>query len=121
MQTRLPSTLLKAKEVKELARADTILKQLKTLQGKAMDLLEKAERSGDLRTALQGIREARGCLELLAKLSGELAQEGSTVNVLVTSPAWIEMRTVILRTLTDYPEAREAVTQALSEVSYDSR
>ena len=112
----LPSTLLKAQEVQEVARADSLLDQLKQLQQKALTLLDKADAAGDLRTALQGVREAKGCLELLAKLQGELAQEG-TVNILV-SPAWVSLRTVILRTLEPYPEARLKLSQALREVDH---
>lgn len=106
--------LKKAQEVKEVARADSLLDQLKQLQQKALELLDKAEAAGDLRTALQGVREAKGCLELLAKLQGELAQEGS-INI-VLSPSWVSLRTVILRTLEPYPEARLKIAQALSEV-----
>ena len=67
-----------------------------------------------LRTALQGVREAKGCLELLARLQGEL-QERTTVNVLI-NPQWLTLRTVILQALDEYPEARFAVAQALQEV-----
>jgi transposase-like protein len=112
----LPSTLIKAQEAKEVARADSLLDQLKQLQKKALTLLDKAEAAGDLRTALQGVREAKGCLELLAKLQGELAQEG-TINILVM-PAWVSLRTIILRTLEPYPEARMKIAQALSEVDH---
>lgn len=63
----LPSTLIKAQEAQEVVRADSLLAQLKQLKEKALTLLDKAEAAGDLRTALQGIREARGCLELFLK------------------------------------------------------
>jgi len=114
----LPSTLIKAQEAKEVARADSLLDQLKHLQQKALTLLDKAEAAGDLRTALQGVREAKGCLELLAKLQGELAQEGS-INI-VLSPSWVSLRTVILRALEPYPEAKLKIAQALSEVDHAS-
>ena len=110
----IPAGLLKAQEAQEVARADSLLDQLRQLQQKALELLEKAEDAGDLRTALQGVREAKGCLDLLAKLQGDLAQEG-TVNI-VLSPTWISLRTAILRTLEPYPEARLKIAQALSEV-----
>ena len=115
-QRHLPATLVKAQEAQEVARADSLLDQLKQLQQKALELLGKAEAAGDLRTALQGVREAKGCLELLAKLQGELAQEGS-INI-VLSPSWVSLRTVILRTLEPYPEARLKIAKALSEVDH---
>lgn len=116
-QRHLPPTLLRAQEAQEVARADSLLDQLKQLQQKALTLLNKAETAGDLRTALQGVREARGCLELLAKLQGELAQEGTTVNVLV-SPTWLSLRGTILQALLPFPEARLKLSQALSEVDH---
>jgi hypothetical protein len=63
---------------------------------------------------LGAIREARGNLELLARLLGEL-ESSPTVN-LVVSPAFIELRTRILRALEPYAEARRAVTAALINV-----
>lgn len=73
--------------------------------------LSKAEEAGELRTALSAIREARGNLELLAKLSGELQQEG-TVN-LHLSPEYLEVRTAILVAVEPYPEAAQAISRAM--------
>jgi len=109
----IPEKLAKAKEAKEITKADNLLEQVIALRDKALSILEKAEKSGDLRTALQGIKEARSTLELLAKLQGEL-QEGTTINILV-NPQWIELRTLILKALEPYPEARLRLAQALKE------
>ncbi len=107
----LPATLAKAEEAKEVSRADDLLKQVRALQAKTLNLLLKAESAGDLRTALQGVREARGNVELLAKLSGEL-DERPVVNVLV-SPEWLELRAVIVGALEPHREARDAVLRAI--------
>jgi hypothetical protein len=112
----LPLRLVKAQDAAEVAQADTLLEQVKSLQARALTILDKAEASGDLRTALSAIREARGNLELLAKLLGELQQEG-TVNVLVAAPEWLALRSLILEAIAPYPEARTAVLGALSEPS----
>jgi hypothetical protein len=109
----IPFHLLKAQDAAEVAHADNLLEQVKHLQSRALTILDKAEASGDLRTALSAIREARGNLELLAKLLGELQQEG-TVNVLV-APEWLSLRAVVVEALTPYPQARTAVLEALSE------
>ncbi len=58
--------LLKAKEVVEVARADDLLEQVRNLQAHALDILERAEKTGDLRTALAAISQARGTLSFLA-------------------------------------------------------
>lgn len=107
----MPTHLLKAKEVEEAARADDLLEQLRHLQTHAFDILQRAENAGDLRTALAAISQARGTLELLAKLLGEL-DEGTTVNVLA-SPEWLELRTVIVATLEPHQEARSAVLRTI--------
>jgi hypothetical protein len=110
----IPKAMTKAQEAQEVAQADNLLEQVQNLQAKALSILAKAEASGDLRTALTGIREARACLELLAKLQGEMQQEG-TVNITL-APEWLELRTVILQSLEPWPEARLAIAQAVKEV-----
>lgn len=66
-KNHLPAALIKARDAADLVMADGLLSQLKGLQHKALTILNKAERAGDLRTALAGIREARGCLELVLR------------------------------------------------------
>ena len=110
-QDHLPTRLAKAKEAEEVSKADDLLRQLKALQGKTLSLLLKAESAGDLRTALAGIREARGNLELLAKLYGEL-DERPQVN-LYLAPEWLEVRALIVGALEPHEEARESVLRAL--------
>ncbi len=108
--------MTKAQEAIDVAAADSLLSQVKELLSKTNDLLTRAEQAGDLRTALQGVREARGCLELLAKLEGQLAQEGS-INI-IFAPRWLELRTVILHALEPYPEAKLKLSEALQEVEH---
>ena len=106
----IPESLAKSREAEEVSRADDLLRQLKALQAKTLALLLKAEEAGDLRTALAGIREARGNVELLAKLSGELDER--PVNILLT-PEWLEVRAVIVSALEPHPQAWGAVLRAL--------
>jgi len=110
----IPQQLTKAKEAQDIAQADNLLFQVEQLNEKAWELLSKAENSGQLKTALQGIREAKGCLELLAKLQGELQQEG-TVNITL-APEWMELRQIILQELEPYPEARFKLAEKIEEV-----
>ena len=111
----LPAKLVMAEAAAEVARADDLLDQVRGLQRRALDILDKAEETGELRTALSAIREARGNLELLAKLLGEL-DERPQVNVLL-SPEWVELRAVIVTALEPYSEARRAVLRALEGTS----
>jgi hypothetical protein len=110
----LPAHLLKAKEIGEVARADDLLEQVRTLQAHALHILERAESAGDLRTSLAAISQARGNLELLGKLAGEL-DERPVVNLNV-SPEWLELRAVIVGALEPHPAAHRAVLRALESV-----
>ena len=87
---------------------------MQDLQRRTLAILKTAEESDRLGLALGAIREARGNLELLARLEGKL-REQQTVNILV-APQWLELRTVILGALADFPEARTALALKLSEV-----
>src|SRR3712207_9300377 len=55
----LPAHLLKAREAEEVAQADDLLEQVRNLQAHALDILERAEKAGDLKTALAAISQAR--------------------------------------------------------------
>jgi hypothetical protein len=110
----LPAHLLKAREAEELARADDLLEQVRELQTHALDILERAEETGDLRTALAAISQARGNLELLGKLAGEL-DERPVVNLLI-STEWATIRAALMDALSPYPEARPAVSGRLLEL-----
>ena len=114
----IPGAMTRAQEAEEVTQANNLLAQVEQLRAKAWELLSKAEQAGELKTALQGVREAKGCLELLAKLQGELQQEG-TINITL-APEWIELRQVILQVLEPYPEAREQLAQALEGVEKDA-
>src|SRR5215212_4881750 len=114
----LPAKLAKAQEAEEVSRADDLLRQLRALQSKTLTILLRAEGAGDLRTALSAAREARGNVELLAKLSGEL-DERPVVNLHV-SPEWLELRTAIVLALEPHPDARESVVRAIEAVGNGS-
>jgi hypothetical protein len=107
----LPAKLVMAVKAAEVVEADNLLHQVGDLQRRALAILDKAEEAGELRTALSAIREARGNLELLAKLLGEL-DERPMVNLNI-SPEWLELRAVIVGALEPHPEALRAVVGAL--------
>jgi len=80
----LPAKLVMAQAAEEVAQADHLLAQIQDLQRRTLAILEAAESTNQHRTALSAIREARGNLELLAKLLGEL-DERPVTNVLVSA------------------------------------
>lgn len=114
----LPAHLARAHQAAQAAQADDLLAQARHLQAKALAILDRAERAGDLRTALAAIAQARGTLELLARLLGELDERPQT-NILVTSPEWLALRGRLLSALDAYPEAKAAVAEALRDATRD--
>jgi hypothetical protein len=118
-RNHLPKAMLKAEEVKEVVAADNLLAEVEDLKRQAQVIKDRAEKAGDLRTALQGIRELVRIVELLAKLRGEL-DERPTVNVLL-SPQWVLIRTTLMDALRPFPDARAAAARALLEVDGDGR
>ena len=117
-KSHLNVTLLKARRTREVAHADNLLDQVKDLQSRALKILSKAEKAEEWRAATSAIREARGCLELLGKLAGEL-KDGQSVNIVI-SPEWIGLRAAILEALIPYPEARYSVSKAMEKLSNGS-
>ncbi len=110
----LPTALVKAQAAREAANADALLAQVVDLREKAFGIFDKAESSDDLRAAVSAIREARGCVELLAKLAGEL-KDAPTVNIVV-SAEWLAVQAAVLRALEPHPEARLDVAGALGDI-----
>ncbi len=115
----LPKTLTQAKEVQNVADADDLLAQLRALRNRSISILQKAEHAGDYRTALAGIREARGCVETLMEVEGELDRRG-VVNVIV-NPQWIAIRDTLFAALQDFPEARQKAAAAIQAAEMGAR
>lgn len=114
--SHLPTDLARATaieaEVVEFDRGSALLGRLRALVGETAEILAQAKRAGDLDLALRAIGRAEKQVELEARLLGELV-DATTVNVLI-SPEWAAVRGVILRALSPYPEARQAVSEALT-------
>lgn len=116
---KLPDLISKSPELKAEIEGDLgndTLAEVRALKEKAVDILSQAQGAGDLKTALLGIREARGCLEAILKAGGRIQEQNINIiqqNVLINNPEWIELRTLIIKALEPYPKARETVMEAL--------
>ncbi len=110
----LPAALVQAQAATEAAQADALLAQVVDLRDRALGILDTAQASDDLRAAVSAIREARGCVELLGKLAGQL-KDAPIVN-LVLMPEWLQLQAAILGALGPHREARLAVAAALADV-----
>ncbi len=91
----IPAALVAAKEACMVADAGTLLDQVKGLVARATGILDRAELAGEHHAELGAIREVRGCLELLGKVSGELRTSASAIAV-------ANAQTVSVRTLSDF-------------------
>jgi hypothetical protein len=114
----IPQLLVKASQAMEVGQADDLLAKVEELRLKAMEVLTEAEEAHDHRVMLAAIDRASKQLELLAKLLGELQQEGtSTINLaLVDHPDYARLSDAILGALVPHGDARYAVAEALREI-----
>lgn len=107
--------LVQAKESKSEERGQTLLEQVRWLQQTTLKALETAERDDDTRCLLAAVKEARGNLELLGKLTGELATGPTAVAIAgaqATATSAVETQ---LQALTD-EELAEELRAALEAV-----
>ncbi|HVE90922.1 MAG TPA: hypothetical protein VNE62_01285 [Actinomycetota bacterium] len=62
----------------ELAsEAGALLDSARMLEQRAIRLIEESEQAGDRRAAVAALREARGCIELQARMTGQLEVSAS--------------------------------------------
>ena len=97
--------------------ADDLARQVEGLYAKARSIRRKAEKAEDLGMELRAIGVARGNLELLAKLLGQL-DDRPQINLLL-APEWVELKHALIRALAPYPEARTAAARCLMELEGD--
>jgi len=107
----LPERLIQARNIKDIAESEDVVEQIKSIQTRTLAVLAEVEEDGDHALFFKGIREVRENAKLSAELAGKL-QSQPQVNILISSE-WISIRGRILTALNDYPEAREAVINAL--------
>jgi hypothetical protein len=77
----ISETVAVAHEAVVIAKADTLLGQVRNLLDQAERITARAEQAGSLDTALRGIGQVRGVLELLAEVSGQLAGKGTHIGI----------------------------------------
>ncbi len=113
-KNKLDKVLSKSDELKAEIEGDLgndTLAEIRGLKTKALEILEQAQNAGDLKTALLGIHEARGCLETCLKAEGQL-KDGPQITI-INNHEWIDLRTVIITALDAFPQAKAAVVNAI--------
>lgn len=120
-KNKLAQLLSKSPDLKteiEGDQANDTLAEVRSLKAKAVEILDQAQKAGDLKTALLGIREARGCLESILKAEGRIQEQSVTVNLqqqvsIYNSPEWEAVGSLLARVLAPYPELRSQVAMEL--------
>lgn len=94
----------------------TALARLEALYTTAEKLLKKALKdSTSVNGQVQVVKEVRSCLELIAKMTGELNERPQTVNLML-APEWLSVRAALFEALIPYPQALEAVATHLGRL-----
>jgi len=94
-----------------LENAASFIDQLREVRDKAANLLDQAEASDDLRAAGTFLKELREQIRLMAELEGKISSQPQIT--IINNPEWVELRTVIITALDPFPQAREAVVNAI--------
>lgn len=104
--TAIPTTV-------ELATSEDIYKEIGNWHAEARDLHQKAKADGDLKVALLGLDKALRCLELMAKMHGQIQEQNLSINLqhvsIYQSPEWSLVGDILSRILGPYPDLRREV------------
>jgi hypothetical protein len=112
LHDHLDKSLVRAKKAKEVAQADTLLDQIIQLKMKGLATIDAAEKAGDLRTVCSAIREVRGILDLIARVTGEL--KDTQVNVTINDTRIQQYNAVIMEVLCE--DCRNALSRRLEKM-----
>lgn len=110
-KSHIPAQLAVSNEAQKVGRVDNVMQRVQELDARADEIYRQASTANDPELALKALRELRSVTELYAKLAGEL--QTKTVNNIIITPEWVSMRSLMLRALEPYPDARRALVAAL--------
>jgi hypothetical protein len=98
---------------REEAGPASALDRLESLYRQASEVLDAARAGGQASLSLAAIKELRGLVEVLAKITGELDERPVTVVNLAESAEWVQLRGLIMAALQPHPVAAQAVAVAI--------
>jgi VIT1/CCC1 family predicted Fe2+/Mn2+ transporter len=104
----LSTTLANSHKEAEITRADGLIEHLNRLTGEAERLKRKAEKAGDYRTALAGVREESRLLELAMTVAAEMESRRSADSELGDRPVNTLTNAQLLRLLAREFDVTEA-------------
>ena len=94
-----------------LENAANHLDRLQEVRREAAKLLDMAEAANDLKASAIFIRELREQIRLWAELEGKISSQPQIT--IINNPEWVELRTLIITALDDFPDAKTAVVHAI--------
>lgn len=102
--------------VQKVRKLDDLLERIEQHLG--VSVVRWEIKSADLRVLLKDLAATiKPIAELLGKTRGEIKPDpGATVNVLVTSPEWLQIRQALVEALRPWPPALEAAGRALATI-----
>lgn len=110
-ESHIPDLLLKSNDLQVVVSANSLTSQIEEIRGKIKSLLQQAIETDNLRDAHNFVGDTLRQIELEGKILGQI-QDQPTINILI-NPEWIELKTLIVTALKPYPEALEAVRNAI--------
>lgn len=123
-ENHVPDSLMASPSAQEIATADMLLADLKSVRTKTEDLLRKADAAGEIRSLPGFLRELREQIKLVAELEGRLASQPKItlqqLNI-YQSPEWMKVGSILNRVLSPYPEIRSEVARELVALQADAR
>jgi hypothetical protein len=112
--THLSPALTAIAVQREERRVGGLVDRLEAVTAAAERMLFAAETNGQAGQMQGWVREFRACVELMAKLTGQLAPDRpQTVVNILNSPEIQRVTVVLLKALAPFPEARIAAADAL--------
>jgi hypothetical protein len=110
-----PAVVAVARQRQSEGSAISVYAQLEELVVHLRRLVAKAEKRGAMVASAQLLGQWRQVLETLGRISGELNDRPVTNIInLGTSPEWIAVRSALFAVLSQYPDAKAGVIDALS-------
>jgi hypothetical protein len=115
----LPVALVTAAVAADQADALDLVAKVRGYVIHAESILTDARAIGKPTLALAALASALSCISALAKLTGQI-DERTTVNVLATSPQFVQLQSAVLAALAPFPEALAAVKTELVRMTASS-
>lgn len=111
----LPVAMIKARQAEEVIHGSALMNRVEKIMARCERISEITTAEGDWTPALGALRELRGCIELLGKLSGEINSAPKIAVQVNTGGESLDVRELSDAELEARIAARLGVAQGVSE------